>query len=308
MDIMHDEHEILAGLDLNLLVAFTALLEERHVTRAAHRLGLTQPAMSQSLARLRTMLKDPLLVRTKNGMMPTARAEAMREPLALALESIVRAIAPPVPFDPKVTARRWRLATSDYVELVLLPKLLPHLSTAAPRFDLRIVNHGAATNAELEDGKLDLAIVPGAPETGGFYGQKLFDDRFVCVVRKDHPTVKSRLSLEQYVALPHLLVAPRGDGGGSVDIALARLGKRRRVAVQVPHFLVTPHLLVQTDLVITLAERVARTFTEMFGLRILAPPLELEGFSMSLVWHERAHGDPAHAWLRTVIAKLARSL
>ncbi len=303
MIVMRLEH-----VDLNLLVALDALLRERHVTRAATRIGLTQPAMSQALARLRTMLGDPLLVRTPRGMLPTARAEAMRVPLAEALDAVTRAIEKPGAFDPKKTTRRFRIATGDYIELVLLPKLLARLATEAPGADLCVTYHGTTTVGDLEDGKVDLAIVPGVPKTAGFYAQKLIDETFVCVVRRDHPLVKKRLTLDTYIELPHLLVAPRGQAGSFVDTVLARLGKRRRVAVEVPHFLVTPHLLQETDLVVTLAARVARAFETKFDLRIFPAPLDLDGFSMSLVWHERLHGDPAHAWLRGEVAKLSKTI
>ena len=142
----------------------------------------------------------------------------------------------------------------------------------------------------------------------GIHRQHIMKDGFVCVVREGHPVVKKRLSLDDFVALPHALVSPRGAVGSVVDTALARLGKRRRVACEVPHFLVAPHLVRETDLVLTLADRVAESLVPLLGLRRLAPPLELEGFTTSMVWHERQHADPAHTWLRGAIAGVAKTL
>jgi DNA-binding transcriptional LysR family regulator len=199
------------------------------------------------------------------------------------------------------------------MELVLLPHLLAQLWREAPGFDVRVVNLGARGNEELAEGRIDLAMgvvgqfgSPHPPQ--GIRAQRLVSDGFVCVVREDHPIVKKRLSLDDFIALPHALVAPRGDSGSVVDSALAALGKKRRVAVEVPHFLVAPHVVRETDVVLTLAKRVASSLAPLLGLRQLAPPLELEGFSMSMVWHERLHADPAHAWLRTLMASVATAL
>jgi DNA-binding transcriptional LysR family regulator len=302
----------LEGLDLNLLVALRALLAERHVTRAAARVGLSQPAMSHALARLRELLGDPLLVRTPNGMRPTARAEAMAAPLERALEDIGRLMTSPAPFEPRLSTRKFRIASNDYMELVLFPRLLRRLWTEAPNIDIRIVNLGESANADLAEGRLDLAMgvvelaSPGPPR--GIRSQELVSDGFVCVVREDHPVVKKRLSIDDFVALPHALVAPRGEGGSVVDSALARLGKKRRVAVEIPHFLVAPHVVRETDLLLTLAARVAASLAPLLGLRRIPPPLELTTFTMAMLWHERQHVDRAHVWLRELIAAVAKDL
>ena len=311
MIIMHPVH--LESLDLNLLVALRALLAERHVTRAAARVGLSQPAMSHALARLRDLLGDPLLVRTPSGMRPTARAEAMTLPLERALEDLGRALASPAPFEPQKATRKFRIATNDYMELVLFPRLLARVWAEAPNVDIRLVNLVGDGSGELAEGRIDLAMgvvarFGGPAPAGALRTQRLLSDRFVCVVREGHPVVKKRLSMSDFIALPHALVAPRGDSGGVVDTALARLGKKRRVAVEVPHFLVAPHIVRETDLVLTLAERIAKTLAPLLGLRQMAPPLELEGFSMTMVWHERQHADPAHEWLRGVVKSTAKAL
>lgn len=299
------------GLDLNLLVALRALLAERHVTRAAARVGLSQPAMSHALARLRTVLGDPLLVRTPNGMRPTTRAEAMTDPLERALESLSHVLATPAPFAPALSTRRFRIATNDYVELVLLPSLLADVWNAAPNVDIRVTVEERHAADDLAEGRLDLAIGIvqhfGMPEPRqGLRHQKIIREKFACVVREGHPLVKKRLTLDEFVALPHALVAPRGDAGGVVDAALAALGKRRRVALEMPHFLVAPHVVRETDLVLTLAARLADRLAPLLGLRVVPPPLELPGFTMSLVWHDRQHTDPSHAWMRRAIIAAAK--
>jgi DNA-binding transcriptional LysR family regulator len=308
---MRDVH--LEGLDLNLLVALRALLAERHVTRAAERIGLSQPAMSHALKRLRDLLGDPLLVRTSSGMLPTARAQAMAAPLERALEDIGRVLASPAPFEPRLSKQKFRIATNDYIELVLLPRLLARIWSEGPGIDIRIVNLASRASEDVATGRIDLGIgvigqfgEPTPPQ--GIRSQRILSDRFVCIVREEHPLSKKRLSLDDFVALPHALVAPRGESGSVVDTALARVGKKRRVAVEVPHFLVAPHVVRETDVMLTLAERVAKELGPLLGLRQLQPPIELPGFTMSMVWHERQHVEPAHVWLRSMIASVAKTL
>lgn len=306
---MHEVH--LERLDLNLLVALRALLAERHVTRAAARVGLTQPAMSHALARLRSALGDPLLVRTRAGMTLTARAAELAEPLERTLGELARLLAAPGAFEPARSSRTFHVATTDYVELVLMPAVLARLWREAPNVVVKLRTLDGRGLEELDAGRVDVVLGPlTAAERGSLLAQRVLRERFVCVVRGDHPGVGRRLSLERFLALPHALITPRGESGGIVDTALAKLGARRRIAVEVPHFLVAPFLVEKTDVVLTLAERVARALAPSVRLRVLAPPRELDlpGFDVSLVWHERDRADPAHAWFRGVIASAARTL
>jgi DNA-binding transcriptional LysR family regulator len=308
---MHDVH--IGDLDLNLLVALRALIAERHVTRAAARVHLTQPAMSHTLARLRSVLGDPLLVRTRSGMMLTPRAQELAEPLERLLADVSKLLAPAKRFDPAQSTRTFRVATTDYVELVLMPAVLARIWREAPNVNVHLRTLVGRGGEDLDDDKVDVLLGPvgmiGA-RRGSILTQKLLMERFVCVVRERNPSVGKRLTLEQFLALPHALITPRGDTGGIVDTALAKLGKRRRVAVEVPHFLVAPFLVEQTDVVLTLAERVARALAPSVRLRVLAPPpeLELPGFDISLVWHERHRADPALAWFRNVVATVAKKI
>ncbi|MBX3220279.1 MAG: LysR family transcriptional regulator [Labilithrix sp.] len=306
---MHEVH--LERLDLNLLVALRALLAERHVTRAAARVGLTQPAMSHALARLRAVLGDPLLVRTRAGMTLTARAAELAEPLERVLGELSRLLAPPGAFDPARSSRTFRVATTDYVELVLMPAVLARVWREAPNVVVKLLPIVGRGVEDLDEGRVDVVLGPlGETERGSVLAQRLLSERFVCVVRDDHPAVGRRLSLERFLSLPHALITPRGERGSIVDTALAKLGERRRIAVEVPHFLVAPFLVEKTDVVLTLAERVARALAPSVRLRVLSPPRELDlpGFDISLVWHERDRADPAHAWFRGAIAGVARTL
>lgn len=314
MYVMQSTHSRspLAGLDLNLLLVLDALLTERHVTRAGRRIGLTQPATSRALARLREHLDDPILIRDGNTLLPTTRGEQLAEPLARALAALSEALSDPSPFDPATARLQLSIAAADYGQFVALPPLISHLQKVAPGVDLVVKDLGSTPLAEaLTDGEVDLALAPRPgsarlprkgvevfDEGAHLYRRHLFDERFVCLVRADHPRVKKRLTLETFVALPHAFIAPRGTPGGIVDDALAAIGLTRRVAVMLQSFLVAPWLIAQSDLVITLAERLAQALSTTLPLRVLPPPVALPPFAIEVIWHERRHRDPAHRWLR----------
>jgi DNA-binding transcriptional LysR family regulator len=309
--IMHDEHDAsLSSLDLNLLVVLDALLTERHVTRAAGRLGLTQSACSHALGRLRAALGDPLLVRGPRGeMLPTPRAESLAPGLRAALRGLATAVRGEPPFDPATARRGFRVAAGDYPELVVLPSLVSLLAREAPGVDvwmvpLALTRDGVA--AQLASGAADVAIgPPGLRGPGGLYTRTLLEERFRCVVRRGHPAAGRRLTLARYCDLAHLLVSPRGTPGSLVDDALAALGRQRRIAASVPHFVVAPHVVASTDLIATLGERIVAATAAPLGLAVLAPPVELPRFTIAMTWHERTHQDPAQRWLRDVIARAA---
>jgi DNA-binding transcriptional LysR family regulator len=297
----------LGTIDLNLLVAFDVLLAEQSVTRAARRLGLSQPAMSSALGRLRRLVGDPILVRTATRMVPTQRAMELVGPVRQILAQVEVALSAPAPFDPASTRRRFRIATNDYVEAVLLPKLVREVAHAAPGIDLEVLQLGAGYPEEaLQTGKLDLAIGFAHNVPVELHSHILFKDKFVCAVRADHPSVGRRLTPRQYADLPHLLVSQTGGVTGIVDSALAMHGLERRVAVTVPHFVVTPHVVVQSDCIVTLAERVARTFAEILPLRLLKPPVFLPAIRVAMAWHERNEHDPAQKWLRDTLRTISR--
>jgi DNA-binding transcriptional LysR family regulator len=296
------------GVNLNLLLAFDALFEELSVTRAARRAGVTQPAMSNTLSQLRALFGDALFVRHRTGLTPTARAKELAEPIRKGLQLLQGALTGPS-FEPTTSERRFVIATSDYVELVLLPALLRRLSKQAPRVRLALRPWGFhEVPPELARGEVDLML--------GFYDklpphhfeQALFDDEYVCVVRRRHPTVKSKLTLAHYLQLSHVLVSARADGLGSVDRALSALGKQRTIGARVSHFLTVPVLVSQTDFVAALDRRVAEVFAGPLGLKLFPPPLKLPKGTIGQVWHEQQEGDAGQRWLRALIADVASEL
>jgi DNA-binding transcriptional LysR family regulator len=302
----------LGGIDLNLLPVLDALLIERSVTRAARRVGLSQPATSHALARLRAIIGDPLLVRTPRGMMPTARAQALVGPVREALSIVGGALASAPPFDPARVRRRFFISASDYAEFVLLPRLVAALARAAPGVEVWAQPFKESWAADLARGDVDVVVAPlrGLGDTQGAVGvraQQLFEDRFVCVMRRAHPLATKKLTLERFARADHALVAPRGKPGGVVDDVLAAHGLERRVVVAVPHFLVAPYILAETDLILTVAERVARAMVRGLPLVLVAPPLPVPGLTMSLLWHERQDADPGLAYLRAELELAARA-
>ncbi len=300
---MNEVH--LGTFDLNLLLALDALLTERSVTRASARIGITQSAASHALARLRKLTGDELLVRGRDGMVPTVRAEAMGAPLRRALEDIRGTLSPVRAFEPKTARVRVFIGTSDYTELVLLPGIMARLGREAPAVELRVVALRGDPGSDLASGKLDVVLMPPAGEEGpSIHYLQVLSERFVCVARRDHPLAKKRaLTLSRFVTASHALIAPWGTEGGLVDDALARLGLQRRVTVALPHAMVAPHVVASSDLLLTLPERVARVLAPPLGLVVLEPPPELllTGFAISMLWHERTDGDLARRWLRDVI-------
>ncbi|MRG95616.1 LysR family transcriptional regulator [Polyangium spumosum] len=303
----------LAGIDVNLVVALAALLQERSVTEAAKRVGISQPAMSHALARLRETLGDPLLVRVGRAMTLTPRAEALAPRAQAVVEELEALLAPLPSFDPKTSRRTLKLSATDYVQLVLLPTLEEIVSREAPGITLHVLPITDQLAAErLRDGEADVAIGRFDHEAPALDVRRvaLFRDTFVGVARAGHPTARGRLDLSTYAELSHVLVSPRGTPGGIVDGALAQMGLARRVALTVPHFLVVPHVVASSDHVTTMLAHVAATFTALLPLTTfeLPPELDLEPIGMTMMWHERTHEDPGARWLRGALVRAARPL
>jgi len=298
----------LSGLDLNLLVALDALLSERSVTRAAQRVGLSQPGMSNALGRLRRLLNDPLLVRQGATLVPTARAEALVAPVHEALELIRGALDAPLHFDPATDRRSFRLSCSDYSVLMLIGPLVRALAAEAPAVVVEVVPRLADAPRALANGDVDLVIEP--PEIMGdadLESLRLWDDYWACCVWEGNTHVGKRMTLERYTALGHLIYSMGGAGQPVAlpDLHLGRLGIPRRIEVSVESFLLAPFLLQGTDLV-TLIPKRAEAFLRRIGdIRVLESPIDLPGLVETLWWHSRSTTDPAHAWLRTRIGAVA---
>lgn len=291
--------------DLGLLLALDALLQEGSVSGAARRLGLSTPGMSHALARIREQLGDPLLVRAGRGMTLTPRAEALRAPVRSLVADAERVLTPERPLVPAELDRAFVVLATDYVLHVLGARLDALLAAEAPRVVLRFVPNAADDPDALREGAADLAV--------GIYGElppelrtrQLLTDRFVCAVRADHPAVGARLTLDQFCRLPQIQIAPRGRPGGYVDDVLRERGLTRRVARAVPFFSAALHLAAETDYLLTVSERVARALAPRLGLRVLAPPLPLSPYALSLVWHPRLDADPGHRFLRDALVRAA---
>jgi DNA-binding transcriptional LysR family regulator len=292
-------------LDLNLLVLLDALLAERNVTRAAERVGLSQSAASHALKRLRNHFDDPLLVRGRDGMALTARAKELAAPIDHALRTLEATLRDASKFDPKRSKRTFTIAMTDYLAVLLLPALHVRIAREAPGVGLRVTTIVAEVEATLASDETDLVITMAAqPDEPGLYQQRLFEERYVCVMRRGHPATKRPLTLDVFCTLEHALISPR-NGRGIVDRALAVVGRERRVAVQLPHWLVAPHLVAHSDLVLTVAERLARTYAAILPLEIVVAPLDLPATVCFQRWHERSHGDVAHRWLRELVVEIS---
>jgi len=295
------------GPSLDLLRCFALLHDERHVTRAARRAGLSQPAMSRALDRLRDMFGDALFVRTPRGMLPTARADELVPRVRSVLQA-TDALLRPASFDPATLVRTFVIGTTDFPDAELMPRLVAVLAREAPGVTLQSRPFDATTVGDaLASGRLDviLSIREAIPAEARM--TKLYDERFLCAVRRDHPGVGKRLTLERYCALPHLLIAPSGNPGSRVDSLLAARGLSRRVVVRVHTFLSAPAIVASSDLVLTAPARVLEPLARPFRLRLLPPPLEVPPISLHVAWHPRVDDDPAHAWFRGILVRASRA-
>lgn len=303
IEIMHEMN--LRNADLNLLVVLNALLEERSVTRAAMRLGMSQPAASRALARLRALFSDALLVDGPEGYLLTARAEEMSPTLRSILAGASELLDGRT-FDPMQSAIPVRLTMLDLEAAVLAPRLIARLAEQAPSVNIEVVPPGPRPLEALEADLVDtmIGVVEDAP--AGIRKRSLYQDHFVTQMRAGHPAAGSDLTLERYLELEHVMVSTTGTGVSWVDEALTRLGKQRRVKVRVPSFFAAVEIAARSNLVMTLPASLARTAADMRRFVMAAPPLDLGHLDMSLVWHARYQDAPRHVWLRkTIVAAVS---
>lgn len=297
--------ENISAIDLNLLLVFEALLAERSVTRAAGRLGLSQPAVSNALARLRTLLADPLLVRAGTGMEPTVRALELSGPIQQALDGIRRALSPAASFEPERSAFTFRLRCADNLELSLLPRLLASSKQRAPRVDFVVDRVGHTTEEDLRTGRIDLYLGSWFNVPSSLQQHLLRQESFACIARKGHPSIKTRLSLKAYAREGHVLVDAGDRPGNVLDTVLADQGLGRRVVLRTPHFLVAPLVVAHTDLIATLPRSLAQTYAQFLPLNVFPPPLDAPGYPVQMVWHPRTSEQAPHRWLRRTIMELS---
>jgi DNA-binding transcriptional LysR family regulator len=290
----------LSGIDLNLLTSLDALLELQSVTRAAKHLGLSQPAASHALRRLRELLGDELLVRTARGMQPTPRALELRPAVRAAIGAAEAVLQAAPAFDPATAERTFAVAMADQAAFMILPRLMQQLSRAAP--GIRI-DHRPGPIDTL-GGDVELVIGVFHSRAASFREQVLFRETFACVLRRGCAAARGAFDLERYLALPHIVVAPRGLPGSPLDDVLASAGRRRRVVLTVPHFLVAPHVIATSDLCWTAPAGLARALAAQLPLVLREPPFRIPDFDIVMRWHLRLARDPGLAWLRGTIRAL----
>lgn len=315
MTTIHDMN--LQSIDLNLLVILEALVEECNVTRAAKRVGLSQPAMSNALARLRRTFDDPLLVRTAEGMIPTPAAQALIIPVRQALAQLREALEEKAIFDPTATERTFHLLTSDYAEITLVAPLLQTLQTLRVNEGLiklriqrpRSVFEPPSTSSLADSFDLAVGFYPDALALDArLHSALLWEEQNVCIVSAKHPTIKGKLSLKQFAEAEHVALFYKPQGPGVVDTLLAQKGHTRKITVQSPHFASLPFIVSGTNLIATVPERMAKQFARLVKLQVLPVPLDLPAFRLTLLWHQRHHSDPAHRWLRQTLIETAARL
>ena len=307
MKVITDMRQVdLSGVDLNLLKLFEALVRERSVTRAGLQLGLSQPAASRALGRLRTMLGDRLVVRGKSGLALTPRGEALAGRVTRLLDD-ARGIVAPAVFDPAAATGRVTIAAHDHLSLVVLGDLMARFERQAPALSLHIAQPAGDNVRLVEEGGADLALGIFGALPGSLHRRGLHADRYVCVVRSGHPGVVGGLDLERYVALRHVAVTISGVGESAVDVALAALGRTRHVALRVPHFIAGAMLVADSDMILTLPSRLARRLADKLPLAVVALPLQVPPLAPAMIWHERVHGDPAHIWVRQQLVDIVAS-
>ncbi len=297
----------LAGLDLNLLVALDALLSEQHVSRAAHRLGLSQSATSRTLGRLRELLGDPLLVRASQGMVPTSRAKALQMPVRKILSDIRATLQLRVAFAPQLAADTIRLSMPDMGQALLLPRLTERLAVEAPGVDIDI--HPRFMGLEqrvLDTGEIDLLLSSEYDVEPGFHSTYLFTLRHASFVRPGHPALGKALSICEYAQLGHIVVGLQGVTASDIDALLAAHGLERRVALRLPSYLAVPAIIARSDLIATLPSVMSRISPQ--ELCAIEHPVTVPDTKISMIWHERCHHEPLHRWFRQFVADTCREV
>ncbi len=293
--------------DLNLLPIFVALMEERSVTRAAERLGMTQPALSNALARLRTMLQDQLFIRERYGIQPTPIALGLAPAIAEALAKLDDAVLGQQTFDPANAERSFTIAPNGYVEFVLVPALVARLQRVAPGIRLSLTPYGNdLTETGVVSGTTALVLGRIIDPPDNLVVQHLMDEGTACVVRADHPAIGDTITRAQFETMKHVNVVPPGRLRAGLFQALARQSLKREVALSVTNFFAVAEMIAVTDYVATLPRLICRRLAHDPRLKVLPCPVDLGTFPVDMAWHVRYRQDPAHRWLRSEVADVVR--
>ncbi|UJR80980.1 LysR family transcriptional regulator [Sandaracinus amylolyticus] len=295
-------------LDLNLLVTLEALLVEQNVTKAAARLHLSQPAVSAQLSRLRDLFDDPLLIPAQRGMTPTAKALELLGPLRQALDQVRSTVATHQSFDPAKAKLTVNIACTDYLQAAVVTPVLPTLRRQAPGVRVALRNLDVAhLEAQMTRGDVDLALMTPQIAPASLRTRHLFDEHYVLIGRRDHPQLREGITVQTFAQLEHVIVSLRGgDFVTPVDDALAGLGHRRNVVLSAGSFLLLPEIVSQSDLVALVPSRLVHDRGEQ--LLRLRPPFPVEGFAVSMVWHERSHGHAGQQWVREMVRRVVGPL
>lgn len=295
----------LSQIDLNLLLVFQHLLREKRVSGVALTLGMSQPAVSSALKRLRLTLGDELFLRTQQGMQPTPFALQLAEPVAQALDALHLALNVRSSFDAASSTRSFNLAMTDVGEMYFLPVLMDLLDQHAPAVTLNVVSVARdSLKDDMAAGRIDLALGLLPQLQAGFFQQALFRQDYVCLMRQAHPLAqRAALSLAEFTGAAHVRVLAAGTGHGRVDEALERQGLQRRIRLTVPHYVALGDVLGHSDLIATVPERFAQRVISPFGLTTCALPLTVQSSAIHQFWHARLHRDPGHQWLRAMVAQ-----
>lgn len=298
------------NVDLKSLQVFVMLLKECNTTRTAQQLNMTQSAVSHTLGRLRELFHDPLFVSMGRGMAPTTRALELGEPLQRTLDEFNALMRPPDAFDPSEYDGVFQIATSDYIGFILLPGLVRRLSVVAPGVELNIRSLSPKEDlTTLKNNEIDLVLWNEETAPPNFYVRKLFSDRLKSIVRIGHPDINGSLSLEQFRVGKHLRISSQhGAVKELVDEFYEKHGVKGKTSMTVSHFLLAYRLVAESNLIGAIAELTARRLVQELPLQVLKPPVDVAGFSVSMVWHGRQHTDPAHRWLRSEIAGVAEDI
>jgi len=299
----------LRTLDLNLLLIFNAIYGERSISKAALKLHLSQPTVSNALTRLRERLQDPLFERSAGGMLPTARARALADPIRQALTTIERGLRGDDGFDFARAEREFVIAVEDYGESVILPGFIQWLAEVAPGVRIRIrAETSAPIKGELRDGTVDLALDYFPLLEPRYHHHCMLTESLMCLSRRDHPALTERMTLETYLSMRHIVLGTPSNSRPMIDLALSKRGLRRQIAVTVPHFISMPVMVQSTDMVCTLPRRMARLYADNFRLESHVLPLRLPQFPVYLIWHEAQAADAGHQWLRSHLTEFCQRL
>lgn len=289
------------NVDLNLLIVFDCIYQERSITAAGVRLGRTQSAISHSLEKLRTLFDDPLFVRTANKMRPTPRADQLAVAVRKALSTIQDVLVVPEEFSPKNLERTFVISMSDYCEIVVLPRLIQALHRLAPMVKIDILSPATSEpQLGLESGTFDL-IIGNKDLERGIFQRRLYMDEFICMVNRDHATIQGTITMNDYLENSHVLFAPQGKAD-SLEKSLRKQNIKRPVIARLPNITVIPHILKHTPYIVTLPRKLAEAL-DVSSLQMLAPPMSLPQIPVMQYWHEAMNHDPVHKWFRGVISQ-----